>query len=208
MVNEHAVEEDDHANQNLRRRSGHVSRSFSNGMIIPYAANGSASPREPYNYSRNHSNPRYLEGTRLEHEDLSTANGDNSSTVHEGDGEVSNETAAALFQSPIHNPRDALHLLLEASGRSDVLDRARTSNPVGVQDKRANYSPREEHGDAKLGNGQTHQESNLDPTIAEQKVIQRTSEDHFLYDALAAWYRLRFIRAGWFTAQEAISYVE
>lgn len=44
-----------------------------------------------------------------------------------GDQEVTNETAAALFQSPINGPADALHMLLEASGRTGDLQRQTSS---------------------------------------------------------------------------------
>ena len=39
------------------------------------------------------------------------------------DQEVANETAAALFQTPINIPGDALHLLLKASNESEDLQR-------------------------------------------------------------------------------------
>ncbi|KAI4107153.1 MAG: hypothetical protein L6R37_001854 [Teloschistes peruensis] len=65
-------------------------------------------------------------GAHHRHESLNSPSSipyyvDNQATIQSAsqNQEVANETAAALFKAPINTPGDALHLLLEASGRSE-----------------------------------------------------------------------------------------
>ncbi|KAL8803770.1 MAG: hypothetical protein Q9182_002980 [Xanthomendoza sp. 2 TL-2023] len=123
------------------------------------------------------------------------------------DQEVTNETAAALFHTPINTPGDALHLLLEASGRTENLQEE-TGND---QEHGPNLSSPNSHSTgrshftrpgppASLG----HRKENIDPAIARTTGSQHLAESPEITDALGAWSRLRFVRAGWFTAREAI----
>ena len=54
--------------------------------------------------------------------------------------------------------------------------------------------------------GQQAFAGNIDPAITgngiERDVLQNTKED------LLVWSRLRFVRAGWFTAKEAMNYID
>ena len=134
-----------------------------------------------------------------------------------GEQEVTNETAAALFQSPINNPGDALHLLLEASGRTGDLHRQApfrddgrldSSRPVvpnlsGRGGRNLRSSP------ARPSNSDIHL-TNIDPSIANADPMANESGSVLqLYrKALRTWSRLRFVRAGWFTAVEAMSYID
>lgn len=54
----------------------------------------------------------------------------------------------------------------------------------------------------------THTESTIDPTLSTGDTIP-LEKDHDLgyQDAIKAWSRFRFVRAGWFTAAEAIQYI-
>ena len=123
------------------------------------------------------------------------------------DQEVTNETAAALFQSPINNPGDALHLLLEASGRSeDLTFRGQQGNPdhEGILVSRSNYTA-PQSGTRDTAKHQT-QTDNIDPAISHD--TNSSNSPTHVQDALKTWSRLRFVRAGWFTAAEAMSYVD
>lgn len=125
--------------------------------------------------------------------------------------EVGNDTAAQLFQSPIHIPTDALHLLLKASGQSEDLHRkdleAQRRPPTG----KSFIDPSPSH---KLGSTKPVQsrileelkpESNIDPAIAGTRTENgRTPVPR---ETLDIWSRLRFVRAGWFTAREGIAYM-
>ncbi|KAL8930657.1 MAG: hypothetical protein Q9208_000528 [Pyrenodesmia sp. 3 TL-2023] len=124
--------------------------------------------------------------------------------------EVANETAAALFKTPINTPGDALHLLLEASGRTESLQRQDTinqgyqalppaSNPQSTGRRRATRPS---------SSARQQRREDIDPAITGNPQSQDGVEMPGVADALKSWSRLRFVRAGWFTAQEAISYVD
>ncbi len=48
------------------------------------------------------------------------------------------------------------------------------------------------------------QDQPIDPELTRRDVTAETGYS----EALKAWTRFRFVRAGWFTAQEAIEYIE
>ncbi|KAL8907942.1 MAG: hypothetical protein Q9207_001088 [Kuettlingeria erythrocarpa] len=124
--------------------------------------------------------------------------------------EVANETAAALFKTPINTPGDALHLLLEASGRTESLQRQDTINkghqvPPSSSNRRS--TGRRRATQPSLTASQLRRED-IDPAITGNAQSQDEVEIADVADAVKAWSRLRFVRAGWFTAREAIAYVE
>lgn len=120
--------------------------------------------------------------------------------------EVTNETAAALFHSPINNPADALHLLVDAVARSGDLDSQGDVEHPGFNHQGFRHS----------GKGQTLptglraqiRSPAIDPAIAGDPSYVRITNGVGFKDALQAWSRLRFVRAGWFTAIEAMSYID
>lgn len=126
------------------------------------------------------------------------------------DQEVTNETAAALFQTPINTPGDALHLLLEASGRSEDLqlqNNAQSSLDQCPRDRKPIASSkfhfaRPEPIEPPVDQGHI---TNLDPAIATDGL--NTTNTDSSREALRIWSGLRFVRAGWLTAKEAMSYV-
>ncbi|KAL8656152.1 MAG: hypothetical protein Q9210_000437 [Variospora velana] len=125
--------------------------------------------------------------------------------------EVANEAAAALFKTPINTPGDALHLLLEASGRTESLQR-QDSNPQGPQLLPPSANSRFAQSDrltrtapsASLG----RRGENIDPAITGNGDPQDQVKSPDVTTATKAWSRLRFVRAGWFTAGEAMSYID
>ena len=136
-----------------------------------------------------------------------------------GEQEVTNETAAALFQSPINNPGDALHLLLEASGRTGDLHRQASAK--GEADKTG--SSKEPVPGLSNVDGDFHRPrsltrpsdpkdylSNIDPSITNNAASgdEPGSVLSLYRKALKMWSSLRFVRAGWFTAVEAMSYID
>lgn len=126
------------------------------------------------------------------------------------DQEVTNETAAALFQSPINTPGDALHLLLKASGQSESLNRQGSNSQTSQQLLPPNKDSPSSAGRSNFAKpglplSLLVQNDNIDPLISSSRVSHTSSE---YVKAFKAWSRLRFVRAGWFTAHEAISYVD
>ena len=129
---------------------------------------------------------------------------------------MTNEAAAALFHSPINQPADALHLLLEASGRTGDLHRQASVNH-GLPD--VNKSIRDVSGvsggskdsDRRKplqSSEHPHHAMNIDPAIAGEISTGSDDESNHNREILKIWSRLRFVRAGWFTAREAISYID
>lgn len=125
--------------------------------------------------------------------------------------EVTNQTAAALFHTPINTPGDALHLLLEASGRSESLQRQTSAE----QEHRHNLSSPRTQPDQKRHFARSvapaslqDRKENIDPAISGGRGSQHLVEAPDIVDALRTWSRLRFVRAGWFTAREAIAYID
>ena len=127
------------------------------------------------------------------------------------DQEVSNETAAALFQSPINVPGDALHLLLKASDESEHMQRRDTANLGRRSTSQSVRNPSIAHGRYNSGPSTQHQAvppypSNIDPAISGSDADNDSTS--IPIEALKLWSRLRFVRAGWFTAKEALLYVD
>ena len=162
------------------------------------------SPSTEYGHTDNtivhQSNPYYGESNAIKYEASQ-------------DQEVTNETAAALFQSPINTPGDALHLLLEASGRTETLHRQSQSDqgsqkvsPLATNMPVSPNSAR--YAGSSAPQSLPNRNENIDPAIAAGSESHHLWESSHLQEALQAWSRLRFIRAGWFTAREAISYIE
>ncbi|KAL8657606.1 MAG: hypothetical protein Q9226_001749 [Calogaya cf. arnoldii] len=125
--------------------------------------------------------------------------------------EVTNQTAAALFHTPINTPGDALHLLLEASGRSESLQRQTSAD----QEHRPNLSsPRtlpvekRQFPRSVAPASLRHRKEDIDPAISDARLSHHSVEAPDIVDALRTWSRLRFVRAGWFTAREAIAYID
>ena len=118
--------------------------------------------------------------------------------------EVTNETAAALFQSPIQTPGDALYLLFEAAGRAGDLDRhsKKEESTLSPKHKKHAAPPKQANlPDPGIVN------SLIDPAISVDFNGVKMEESG-IGEALQAWSRLRFVRAGWFTAREAVSYID
>ena len=133
-----------------------------------------------------------------------------------GDQEVTNEAAAALFQSPINQPADALHLLLEASGRTGDLHRQASSgnsrpNSGVIRKANADISERSISADTQKplnGSKRPHYAMDIDPAITNNTGTGREVDSGRFREMLKIWSRLRFVRAGWFTAREAMLYID
>jgi hypothetical protein len=118
--------------------------------------------------------------------------------------DVTNETAAALFQGPIIQPADALHMLVDAASRSEIQER---KDSQGSAD-RERLLAKQAHRLSTTGQRPDMSASAIDPALMAMQHVQRSEAEAHVAAALAAWSRLRFVQAGWFTAREAISYID
>ena len=138
---------------------------------------------------------------------------------------VMNRTAAELLSASISNPHDALHLLSEAAGRSEDLNRQALATQTPVQQSPSILGstptmPRtsgRETSSAQDGKQRPNLNGSnplLSPHLVDPAMIRSglprtvTAEEVEYKKAAKEWSRLRFVRAGWFTAAEAMEYVE
>lgn len=145
----------------------------------------------------------------------------------EGGQHMMNKTAAELLSPAISNSHDALHLLSEAAGRTEDLNRQSLENryaasqtapsTFGSQSSpmaRPNAATSRISSNARIqkpGSTRTHHQGTpLASAIANHDAQNDPSaglEDPGYLSAMRAWSRLRFVRAGWFTIDEAMAYI-
>ena len=207
---------DDPASYNVRRKSarGSASLPFQGGPTSPTqhvprateAGSASAgSPLEGYSYN--------VPGSQRASGQYSMVQSPMERVEDGQDTELTNEAAAALFQSPINTPGDALHLLLQASGQSEDIQRHGITNQSASRDLShaqtyppvTDKSPSMRPGMSHSTNQPTHAGS-IDPAISANGNGSGAGDG--ARGDLAIWSRLRFVRSGWFTAKEAQAYID
>ncbi|KAL4965534.1 Zn(II)2Cys6 transcription factor domain-containing protein [Aspergillus stella-maris] len=149
----------------------------------------------------------------------------------EGNQPMMNRTAVELLSPAISNSHDALHLLSEAAGRTEDLNRQSLENRYAATRQSASsfaspmssmtqagtprsaggsYARQHRAGTAQADNyfqrgglapGETHADGRDQTSSA-----GRASDAGYL-DAVKAWSRLRFVRAGWLSVEESMAYV-
>lgn len=119
--------------------------------------------------------------------------------------EVYNERASTLFQSPINTPGDALHLLLQASGQSEVLEgHTPSQSVVAAEPFQRTASSTHPFRRESVSKRRRSQSDRLGPVVTAQEHGSPSPSR----ELLNIWARLRFVRAGWFTAREAMAYID
>lgn len=143
-----------------------------------------------------------------------------------------NKTAAELLSPAITNTHDALHLLSEAAGRTEDLNRQHLEYSYAAnQSSSSNFTPTtvspmgqagtpgkvsrsnssNHHGGAPVGwYKQGTDSKNMDMVVEAADAVlspPKPLEDAGYAKARRAWSRLRFIRAGWFSVDEAMAYI-
>ncbi|OQD86670.1 hypothetical protein PENANT_c007G10414 [Penicillium antarcticum] len=144
-----------------------------------------------------------------------------------------NRTAVELLSPAITNTHDALHLLSEAAGRTEDLNRQSLENRLAARQSVSSFnsgpsplpqvsSPRSLGGSfvrtprsgMSMG-GSTYYPAGasgpvdpqiVDPGPQQETAVNKPQEQDYL-DAIRAWSRLRFVRAGWLTVEEGMDYV-
>lgn len=136
---------------------------------------------------------------------------------------LENYEARTVMRKEVYGPHDALDLLYKAATdktheQSGGHQHSHGPSPqMGLQTPSLTAPGRgndgilyAQHAAALHQRGSLH-DAPIDPQLTGNKAESRASEPapapaHA--DALRAWTRFRFVRAGWFTAQEAIDYVD
>lgn len=149
----------------------------------------------------------------------------------EGGPPMMNRTAVELLSPAISNSHDALHLLSEAAGRTEDLNRQSMENRYAARPSASSFSspispmtqggtPRSAGGSfsrtpraGAMSMGNYYQPVSSGPVDGQmsgsrgQAEGAGTFQDPGFVDAVKAWSRLRFVRAGWLTVEEAMAYV-
>ncbi|KJK68591.1 Zn2-Cys6 binuclear cluster domain protein [Aspergillus parasiticus SU-1] len=148
----------------------------------------------------------------------------------DGGQTMMNRTAVELLSPAISNSHDALHLLSEAAGRTEDLNRQSLENRYAARQSVSSFnspmSPLTQAGTPRSAGGSFSrpprsgmQMNNYFPTTGSSSIDHQTSDgrgqsgpseglqDPGFADAVKAWSRLRFVRAGWLSVEEAMAYV-
>jgi len=131
------------------------------------------------------------------------------------DEQVNNQTAAILQIAEVHGGHDALNVLFEAATHL----RTNSTSSTRPSDLMQGYSPANlpsvtsppterrtmAGGRSLYGISDPSTQPQIDPAI--QNAHAGTSASDMI-SALNAWRRFKFVRSGWFSAQEGVQYIE
>jgi hypothetical protein len=160
--------------------------------------------------------------------------GDRGPVAHyslEGGQPMMNRTAVELLSPAISNSHDALHLLSEAAGRTEDLNRQSLENRYAARQSVSSFnspmSPLTQAGTPRSAGGsfsrpqragamsmpnyyQSAGPGSGDAPMSngrDQSAPADHTQDPGFVDAVKAWSRLRFVRAGWLSVEESMDYV-
>jgi len=131
-----------------------------------------------------------------------------------------NDTATAVLQTgEIYSGHDALNLLFEAAGRNGDIEhhRADSSSSLQLPNMGHGSTPGSQTNFASPQATTTHPRLPTRPTIELQaetngfqsySTLPEPSNPASFAEAVKAWTKFRFVRAGWMTAQEAVRYID
>ncbi|KAI9818268.1 MAG: hypothetical protein M1832_004484 [Thelocarpon impressellum] len=201
--------------------------------LTPGGSRGQAQPlRRPNSDTHSSLSPRQPYSAGLPRKQSHAANASGSSPARAEAADDDQHLTNRLWEAEVYSGHDALNLLFEAAGRTGDIGRHRPEthgsanhSPVAVNATpgRPTTSSANDVGRRTIGGGKADNMGPpssrprpeillVDPAIRgqdpgyESRSIGR--DDEGLQDALKAWSRLRFVRAGWFTAREAMDYID
>lgn len=134
---------------------------------------------------------------------------------NEEDQKVNNETVATLQAGEVYSGHDALNLLFEAARNGGGMDsHRRTASTSSMQRPTLGSTPGSQtfaspqaSGAHVRSNSRSAAEPAVDPAIS-QPILPDPPNEAAFADAVRAWSKFRFVRAGWLTAREAIAYID
>lgn len=130
----------------------------------------------------------------------------------EDDQKVNNETVATLQAGEVYSGHDALNLLFEAAGMNGHVRTGSTSSmqrpTIGsTPGSQTNFASPQANAAHVRSSSRAAAEPSVDPAIQQPMMPDPPNEAAFA-DAVRAWSKFRFVRAGWLTAKEAIAYID
>jgi hypothetical protein len=149
----------------------------------------------------------------------------------EEDHQVNNESVATLQAGEIYSGHDALNLLFEAARNGGMDMHHRTSSASSMQRPQLAGTPGSQTNFASPQTAPPNVRSNsraaepsVDPAISQPQpqppapsypppqpqppILPDPPNEAAFSDAVRAWTKFRFVRAGWLTAKEAIAYID
>jgi hypothetical protein len=149
----------------------------------------------------------------------------------EEDHQVNNESVATLQAGEIYSGHDALNLLFEAARNGGMDMHHRTSSASSMQRPQLAGTPGSQTNFASPQTAPHNVRSNsraaepsVDPAISQPQpqppapsypppqpqppILPDPPNEAAFSDAVRAWTKFRFVRAGWLTAKEAIAYID
>ncbi|KAF2705945.1 hypothetical protein K504DRAFT_471382 [Pleomassaria siparia CBS 279.74] len=141
----------------------------------------------------------------------------------EEDQKINNETVAALQGGEVFSGHDALNLLFQASRHAgDINTHHRTGSGSSMRPGMASVTtPNSQTSFASPQasvtqgiHGERHHarataDPSVDPAISKpHPILPDPPNELALAEAIKAWSKFRFVRAGWLTAKEAIAYID
>lgn len=118
-----------------------------------------------------------------------------------------NKAAADALNPAISTSYDALYLLSQAAGQTGEAGMQPQQNGA-----RSMQTPSTTFGSPSSTNPSQHRtvSSTMTPStmIDPAMVLDNGQTDAGYKNALKSWSRMRFVRAGWFTAHEAMDYID
>jgi len=126
-----------------------------------------------------------------------------SSAPTEDDPQINDDTAALLQKTELYNGHDALNLLYEAAGHTGDLARYNGGAPNSDNNTsgEAYGSVNTSHAEGLVGLPKVLSKSSIHDSVP-------PSQQPGLSQGIKAWSKMRFVRGQWFSATEAIAYVD
>lgn len=133
----------------------------------------------------------------------------------EANTQLENLEAQEVMRKEVYGPHDALDLLYKAATNSPNSKRPGRDNSSQMSPTLGNMSHHQ--ASPMRGHNQSFPTSHMrppeipgdvaiDPALSDPQADRR--QDQGYKDAIKAWSRFRFVRAGWFTPAEAIDYID
>ncbi|KAH8880446.1 hypothetical protein GQ53DRAFT_538315 [Thozetella sp. PMI_491] len=159
------------------------------------------------------SRPLRRPGTEEPTEDYDRASTGRDLDEDEPNTQLENLEAQSVMRTGMYGPHDALDLLYKAATNKhdEELHQATPSSMSTTQGPVRPDALRKSshHREASIHPRQISRQDNaVDPAIDPALTKRDPADDLGYGEALKAWARFRFVRAGWFTAQEAIDYID
>ncbi|KAJ4362319.1 zinc finger transcriptional activator [Neocucurbitaria cava] len=131
----------------------------------------------------------------------------------EEDQQVNNETVATLQTGEVYSGHDALNLLFEAAGMNGHHHRTGSTSSMprpnmgSTPGSQANFASPQANTTHVQSNSRAAADMTVDPALQHPTLPDPPNEVAFA-EAVRAWSKFRFVRAGWLTAKEAIAYID